>query len=543
MRTLFFLLLLAITAPAADHAFAATVNPVATEAALDAMRNGGNAVDGAIAAAVTLGVVDSHNSGIGGGLFMLIRKPDGTFIAIDGRETAPAAATHDMFLKNGQGDPNLSQEGALAPAVPGWLAALDDAATHFGQLPLKRALFFAARVADAGFPPDKGFASRLEQKRAAIQRHPETAAILLQPLDDGKMRLPELAETYRQIADHGIGWFYHGPFAKKTEAWMETHGGLLTTEDFANYQVQHREPLHTTYRGYDIIGFPPSSSGGVHVAQILNILENFDLHSMGEGSADFIHVVSEAMKLAFADRAWWLGDPDFASVPRGLAEKAYAKMLAAKIDLQHASAKPAHGEPPDAGVFGKHTTHFSVADSDGWWVGCTATINTTWGSLVTIPGTGVILNDEMDDFSIQPGVPNAFGLVGAEANSVAARKRPLSSMSPTIVLKDGKPLLVVGAAGGPTIISQALLAIVRTIDFGLSPSEALARPRFHHQWRPETLRIERSVPEKIRAELERRGHQLEVVGSLGVSQAVGLDATGHFQGAADPRAGGSSAGF
>ena len=546
LRIGFLLLFLAVLAPGAEparHGFAATVNPVATEAALTAMREGGNAVDGALAAAITLGVVDSHNSGLGGGLFLLIRKPDGTFIAIDGREMAPAAATRDMFLKDGHGDTQRSQEGALAPGVPGWLAALDDAATHFGNQPLQRHLLAAAKIAEDGFVPDHGFAARLNQKRIALQRHPETAAILFQPLTDGKMHLPDLAGTYRHIAEEGIAWFYRGPFAQKTEAWMKAHGGLMTAADFAGYQTQRREALRTTYRGYEVIGFPPPSSGGVHVAQILNILENFDLKSMGEGSPDFIHVVAEAMKLAFADRAWWLGDPDFAHVPRGLADKAYGKALAAKIDRQHASAVPAHGEPPDAGAFGKHTTHFSVADSEGWWVGCTATINTTWGSLVTVPGTGVILNDEMDDFSIEPGVPNAFGLVGAEANAVQAHKRPLSSMSPTILLKDGIPVLVVGGAGGPTIISQAVLAVIRTVDFGMPPAEALSRPRFHHQWRPDVLRIERKVPAEVRTELERRGHHLEVVETIGVSQAVSVDAGGHLQGAADPRAGGKAAGF
>jgi gamma-glutamyltranspeptidase / glutathione hydrolase len=228
-------------------------------------------------------------------------------------------------------------------------------------------------------------------------------------------------------------------------------------------------------------------------------------------------------------------------VPRGLADKAYAKTLAGKIDGKRATSA-GHGEPPDAGVFGRHTTHFSIADADGWWVGCTATINTTWGSFVTIPGTGVILNNEMDDFSIQPGVPNAFGLVGAEANAVAPGKRPLSSMSPTIVLRDGRPVLVTGGAGGPTIISQTVLAIVRSVDFGLKPEAALAAPRFHQQWRPDKLRIERAVPEQVRAALQERGHTLEIVEHIGVSQAV-AEKAGAFTGASDPRVEGKAAGY
>ena len=525
-----------------QRAFAATVHPQATDAALAAMRAGGNAVDGAIAAAVTLGVVDSHNSGIGGGLFMLIRKPDGTFAAIDGREMAPAAATRDMFLRDGKGDPQLSQEGPLAAGVPGWVAALDRAATTFGKLPLSKPFLDAATLAADGFHPGRAFEPRRERMRAKLQPHPATAAMLLAPIENGKMRFPDLAATYRAIAKDGPAWFYRGPFAAQVEAWMKANRGIMTASDLANYQVKMREPLRTTYRGCEIVGFPPPSSGGVHVAQILNILESFDLRAMGEGSADFIHTVAEAMKLAFADRAHWLGDPDFAKVPRGLVDKTYAKTLAAKIDRTRTTSVPRHGDPPDAGAFEKHTTHFCVADADGWWVACTATVNTTWGSLETIPGTGVILNNEMDDFSIQPGVPNAFGLVGAEANAVEPRKRPLSSMSPTIVLKDGKPILVVGAAGGPTIITQVLLAIVRTIDFDLPPAEAIGRPRFHQQWKPDALRIERTVPESIRGELRRRGHELNVVDEIGVSQIIGTSSSG-FRSAHDPRVDGKAAGF
>ncbi|MES2709029.1 MAG: gamma-glutamyltransferase [Verrucomicrobiota bacterium] len=530
---------------AAEHGFAATVNPLATQAALGAMKAGGNAVDGAIAAAVMLGVVDQHNSGIGGGLFMLIRSPDGTFAAIDGREMAPAAATRGMFIRDGQPDPKLAQEGALAAGVPGWLAALDQAASAFGKLPLARPLREAAQVAEDGFKPDPGFAERRKNMAQALGRHPETAAVLLAPLNDGKLKMTDLAASYRHIADGGISWFYGGPFAEKTETWMKANGGLMTAADLKNYQVKRREPLRSTYRGYDIVGFPPPSSGGVHVAEILNILENFDLKSMGDGSPDFIHVVTEAMKPAFADRAFWLGDPDFSKVPRGLIDSAYAKTLAQKIDRAKVTPVPAHGDPPAAGtdVFSKHTTHFSVTDSDGWSVACTATINNTWGSLVTIPGTGILLNNEMDDFSVQPGVPNSFGLVGGEANAVAPGKRPLSSMSPTIVQKDGQLVLVIGAAGGPTIITQVLLGVVRTIDFGRTPQEALAGPRFHHQWQPDALRIERDVPAATRAELEKRGHILNVVPAMGVSQAIARAADGTFTGAADPRAHGSAAGF
>jgi gamma-glutamyltranspeptidase/glutathione hydrolase len=530
---------------AAGHGFAATGHPLATGAALEAMKSGGNAVDGAIAAAAMLGVVDGHNSGIGGGCFLLIRRPDGTFLAIDGRETAPAAASREMFVREGKADPELSRTGPLAAAVPGWLAALDEAARTCGQLPLGRAFDAAAQVAEEGFPLEAGFAARVAQWRTVIGKYPATAAMLLAPATDGKRRLPDLAATCRAIAKHGPDWFYRGPFAEKTGQWMRENGGILTAGDFAAYQVRKRLPLRTAYRGHEVIGFPPPSSGGVHVAQMLNMLETFDVKALGDGSPAFIHTVTESMKPAFADRAFWLGDPDFTPVPRGLTDAAYARALAAKINPDKATPVPSHGDPPAAGrdIFEKHTTHLSVIDSDGWAVACTATINYTWGSFVTIPGTGVILNNEMDDFSIQPGVPNVFGLIGGEANAVAPGKRPLSSMSPTIVQKDGQPVLVIGAAGGPTIITQVVLGVVRTLDFGLSPQEALAAPRFHHQWQPDQLRLEPTLPASIRADLEKRGHVLKPTPNIGVTQAVVRGADGSFSGAADPRAGGTAAGF
>ena len=327
---------------------------------------------------------------------------------------------------------------------------------------------------------------------------------------------------------------------------MRKNGGLITAEDFTNYKFVQREPLRTTYRSYEIVGFPPPSSGGVHVAQILNMLEPFNLNGMVANSAEFIHVVAEAMKLAFADRAHWVGDPDFAPVPRGLASKQYAAGLSQRIHLDRATPVPTHGEPPNASsdIFKKHTTHFSTADRDGNWVACTATVNTSFGCKVVVPGTGIVLNNQMDDFSIQPGVSNYFGLIGAEANAVAPGKRPLSSMSPTIVLKDGKPVFSVGAAGGPTIISQAALAIINVIDFGMDNDSALKQPRFHHQWAPDELRIEKSVPAEVRAKLEKRGHKLKVVDSMGAAQAIALDPeSASFTGAPDPRGEGKAAGF
>ena len=330
---------------------------------------------------------------------------------------------------------------------------------------------------------------------------------------------------------------------------MKSHGGSVTAADFASYEMVSREPVRGTYRGYEIVSFPPPSSGGVHVIQILNLLEGFNLQAMGDSSADFVHVVTEAMKLAFADRAKWLGDPDFAPVPRGLLRKEYAGELAQRIRLDRASVVTEAGHPPQAetDVFSReqkrHTTHFSTADLEGNWVACTASLNTSFGSKVVVPGTGILLNNHMDDFSAQAGVPNYFGLVGGEANAIEARKRPLSSMSPTLVLKNGRPILSVGAAGGPTIISQTLLVILRTLDFGQSPREALAGIRFHHQWKPNELHVEKTLGKGVIKELQKRGHPLVVEDSLGAAQAVGLDAQGQLIGAADPRGQGSAAGL
>ena len=544
LRCLLLLLLALPLGQAAEKTGAVvTVHPLATKAAEQAFIQGGNAVDAAVAAALTLGVVDGFNSGIGGGCFMLIRKPDGTFVAIDGRETAPQKASSDMFLHDGKADPDLSRTGALAIGVPGALAAYDLAIREHGNIDLAEHLVQAAAIAEKGFALDKAYLRRLDQAVEKLRQFPDSARIFLGP--DGNawpsghsLKQPDLARSYRKIARHPTDWFYRGPFALKTEEWMLANGGLISRADLAAYKARRREPVRSTYRGFEIVGFPPPSSGGVHVAQILNILETFDLRSMPPNSTRFVHHVAEAMRLAFADRAHWLGDADFAPVPKGLASKKYASELARRIHPDKVTNVERHSTPPDAdtNLFGKHTTHFSATDSDGWWVACTATVNTTFGSGVVLPGTGIVMNNEMDDFSAQPGTPNAFGLIGAEANAVAPGKRPLSSMSPTIVLRDGKPVFTVGAAGGPTIISQAVLAIIHFIDHGMTPAKALGQARFHHQWKPNRLLVEKALGQATIDELRKMGHTIKVTDSIGAAQALGLGQAGRpFTGAADPR--------
>lgn len=526
----------------------ASVHPLATDAGLKILKNGGNAIDAAVAVGLTLGVVDVDNSGIGGGCFMLIRLADGRFVAIDGREMAPAAATRDMFIRGGKADTALSQTGALASGVPGEVAAFEHAVKHFGKKKFSELLLPAADLAESGFRLSSSYANRLKSVADEMTQFESSQAVFFK---DGRtlrkgdlLKQPELAATYRGIARLGGEWFYNGPFAQATAKWMKANGGIMTAADFANYRVVLREPVRTTYRGHEIVTFSPPSSGGVHVAQMLNILEHFELRKLDEATR--LHVIAEAMKLAFADRAHWLGDPDFAPVPRGLVSKDYAATLAKQINLERSTAVPKHGLPPswNTDVFKHHTTHFSVADAEGNWVACTATVNTSFGSKVVVPGTGVVMNNEMDDFSAQPGVPNAFKLIGAEANAVAPGKRPLSSMSPTIVLKDGRPVIALGASGGPKIISAVLMELVGLLDLGLTPRQAVAAPRIHQQWSPDELMIERRLPESLQTKLKQRGHTLTVLPSMATSQIVARspDEKG-FVGAADPRAGGTAKGW
>ena len=526
----------------------ATVHPLASQAALNAMRQGGNAVDAAVAAGLTLGVVDGFNSGIGGGCFILIRQPDGSLRAIDGRERAPALATSSMYLKDGEADTTLSQKGALAIGVPGALKAYDFASRHYGRLSLKELILPAASIAEKGFIVDEAYYRRAVSAVKSLREFPSSAAVFLTdsggfPEVGARLIQRDLATSYRQIAEQGSDWFYRLSFPSALDRWMKGHGGVMREPDLEAYQIENREPVKSTYRGYEIVGFPPPSSGGVHVAQILNILESFEIGAMDPNAAEWVQLVVEAMKRAFADRAFWLGDPDFVDVPKGLIDSDYAGILAAQIVPGESSSVLGHQTPPGANerLFEKHTSHFSTADDEGYWVACTATVNTTYGSKVVIPGTGIVMNNEMDDFSIQPGVPNAFGLLGSAANKVEAGKRPLSSMSPTFVLKDGQPIFSVGAAGGPTIISQVVLAIIRVVDFGASIQEALAAPRFHHQWRPDRILLERGFSDAVGKELSEMGYLVNRVGSIGVSQAVSFrKEEGRFSGAADPRANGSA---
>ncbi|BFM15890.1 gamma-glutamyltransferase [Maricurvus nonylphenolicus] len=518
----------------------ATVHPVATQAGINALEQGGNAIDAAIAAALTLGVVDGHNSGIGGGLFALVYWADGRVEAIDAREMAPAKAHRDMYVRDGKVDKSLSKTGALAMGIPGSVAAFEYLSKKGGKLEFSQLLLPAADVAEQGFAIDKIYAKRIARHVKTLQQYPGSAEVLLngegQAWPAGhKLVQKDLAETYRGIARDGAAYFYRGEFAKTTAEWMQANQGLISREDFANYHLAIREPVRSQYGDYTLYGFPPPSSGGVHVAQILQMLSHFDLNKADE--AKRYHLLGEAMKLAFADRAHWLGDPDFAKVPRGLTDAGYTKELAGMINTESATAVASHHQPPNADVdlFGKHTTHISAADKAGNWVAITTTVNTNFGSKVIIPGTGVIMNNQMDDFSAQPGVPNAYGLVGTEANSIQPGKRPLSSMSPTIIVKDKRPVMTVGAAGGPTIITQVVQAIVNHLTLGKPLYDAIDTPRVHQQWKPDRLFVEGKMPAQTKQALASKGHQLKTMGPYGSTTAIAVDNNGEFVAVSEPR--------
>lgn len=524
----------------------ATVHEMASQAARTIFLAGGNAVDAAVAASFTLSVVDGHNSGIGGGCFVLIRDPAGQFFAVDGREEAGFAATKDMFLKDGQPLPEASQTGPLAPGVPGQVAALENIASRFGKLAWSTLLQPSIRAAEQGFSMGR-LANVVRANAETLRTFAESKRILFPggelPTPSTRLQQPELAESLRLIANEGAAAFYRGPIAKKIADFLQQQGGILTVEDFARYQAKQRKPLLTSYRGHQVVGFPPPSSGGIHVAQMLGMLECFDLHALWQRDPISVyHLWLEVMQRAMADRAHWLGDADHVPVPRGLLDSGYLVQRAGDIRLGQASSVTAHGLPPGAEsqFFGdKHTTHLTTADREGWVVAITQTVNTSFGSKMIVPGTGIVLNNEMDDFSIAPGVANAFGLVGAEANAIAPGKRPLSSMSPTIVVHaDGQPVLTCGAAGGPRIITCTLQTICRVVDLGMSIEQALEAPRVHHQWRPAEAVVEERLDAAAVAELESRGHQVRRIAASATAQGITWSSDGQLHAAADTRAGG-----
>ncbi len=533
----------------ADHGMVATSHTLATEVALEVLKQGGNAVDAAVTAGFALAVTQPRSGNIGGGGFMLYAPGDGGPVeAIDYREKAPSAATETMFQdEDGNVVKNRSRFTHKAAGVPGTVAGLAMALERHGTISLHKAMQPAIRLAREGFDVPERFAEGLEQARDRLERWPGTQEAFYKK--DGsawqpgeRFRQPDLARTLERIAESGIKDFYEGKTAELIVEEMQRNDGLITFEDLASYTPAIREPIHGRYRGYDVYSMSPPSSGGTHIVQILNILEGFAIGELGHNSAASIHRMAEAMKFAYADRAKYLGDTDFVSVPlSGLTSKNYAEQLRQKIDLNKAtpSSEINAGHPP--APESPETTHFSVVDRWGNAVSNTYTINFSYGSGITVTGAGFLLNNEMDDFSAKPGIPNAYGLIGGEANKVEANKRMLSSMSPTIVRKNGKNHLVTGSPGGSRIITTTLQVLLNVIDHGMNIQSAVSAPRVHHQWLPDEIRIEQGIsPDTIRL-LENMGHTVTVNRAMGAIQSILIDENGKRHGAADPRRSTSSA--
>ncbi|CAJ0996704.1 Glutathione hydrolase proenzyme [Sodalis praecaptivus] len=529
-----------VTAP---HGMVASVDKTATEVGVAILRQGGNAVDAAVAVGFALAVTHPQAGNLGGGGFMLLRTPAGQTVAIDFREMAPQGATRTMFIGvDGNADSRLSLTSPLASGTPGTVAGLTLALSRYGSMDLARVMQPAIRLAEQGFIVNQALAGDLAHYgRENLVHYANSRAVFFkangQPYAAGeRLRQPQLARSLTLIAHQGARAFYHGAIARQIVAEMHRRGGLINRQDLANYQALERRPVMGSYRGYEIYSMPPPSSGGVHIIQILNILENFDLAKMGAGSADAIQVMSEAMKYAYADRSQYLGDPDFVSVPvQALTSKVYAKTLAQRIDLNHArpssTIRPGQLQPYES----DQTTHYSVVDKNGYAVAVTYTLDTYFGSGIMAGNSGILLNNEMDDFSAKPGSPNLFGLVGADANAIAPRKRPLSSMSPTLVVKDGKIWLVTGSPGGSHIITTVLQMVVNTIDFGMNIAEATAAPRFHQQWTPDELRLEKGFsPDTLRL-LQEKGQTLAIKPVMGSVQSIMRLPDGTLAGASDPR--------
>ena len=554
-RTLapFLALFLVFAARAADAATAtarrgmvASEHEIASRAGAEMLEAGGNAVDAAVATAFATGVVNPTSSGIGGGGFLILSDAGdgGRLHVLDFRETAPAAAHRDLFVRSGEVDPQLSLRGGLAVGVPGEVAGLAAAIGRFGTLPLARALAPAIRAAEQGFPVGRHLAEMIARHAAEIAARPELRKVFLRP--DGKpwnagerIRRPDLAATLRRIAADGPAAFYEGELAGRIAAAVRTAGGILTREDLAAYRIREREPVTARYRGHTIAAVPPPSSGGGVILEILNVLSGFDPSARPRRDVRNLHRLAEASKLAFADRARFYGDPGFVEVPLArLLSAEHATKLRNRI-LPDRAIAPGPGEPLAAD---HGTSHLSVVDAAGNAVALTTTVNTAFGSMVVPPGTGILLNNQMDDFSAAPGEPNVYGLVGTEANSVRAGKRPLSSMSPTLVLRGSAPVLSVGASGGPFIISATLQTILNVLDHGMTLDAAVAEPRIHHQWLPNLLLFEPALDATVRNGLRSLGHELREVTTIASVQAVQVTPDG-IVGVADDRKGGFPVGW
>ncbi len=538
----------------AKHALVASTSEIASRVGVEVMMKGGNAVDAAVAVALALAVTWPSAGNLGGGGFMLIRKADGTTEAIDYRERAPLAATRDMYLDaKGNIVEGASTQGYKAVGVPGTVAGLALAHKRHGRLKWTEVVEPARKLAAEGFTVNQYVARSLRSKSTSRKMAPFAESVRIFQRNGNYYELgerfvqAELGATLARIEKDPRD-FYEGETAKMIVADMQAHGGPITAEDLKTYEPTIRKPLRGSYRGYEIITMPPPSSGGIALLEMLNILEPYDLKSMGFHSSSEIHVVVEAMRRAFADRAKYLGDADFAKgVPvTGLISRAYADELRKTVDPTRATSSTQIGSGNPQPYESKETTHFTVVDKDGNIVSNTYTLNDSYGSGVTVKGAGLLLNDEMDDFTSKPGVPNLYGVIQSEANAIAPRKRPLSSMTPTIALKDGKVAFAIGSPGGPTIINTVLQVVLNVVDFGMDIQQAIGEPRFHHQWMPDEIYFEPfEFNVDTRTALEKMGHVFrQKPDELGDAQGIAINPhNGMRYGGSDPRLGGAAVGY
>jgi len=511
----------------AKHGMVAAEHVLASRIGLDVLQRGGNAVDAAVAVGFALAVVLPNAGNLGGGGFMVLHDAaSDADVALDFREMAPAKAGRNMYLdEKGSVVEGRSLYTHLAVGVPGTVAGMEHALKRWGTKRLADLIAPSIKLAEDGFAVSPTLAKMLAVEKDHLGQWASTRAVFFKggaPLKAGdRLVQKDLAKSLQLIARHGSKVFYRGEIGDRIVAEMAQHGGLIDRDDLKNYTVEERAPVRGDYRGYTVVSMPPPSSGGTHIIQILNLLERYPLSQYGANSAQTIHLLAETMKLAYADRAEYLGDPAFVTVPvKGLTSKKYADDLARRIDpdkvLPADAIKPGQPQPYES----DQTTHYSIVDGKGNAVAVTYTLNLSFGSGVVANGTGILLNNEMDDFSAKPGVPNAYGLIGGEANAIQPGKRPLSSMSPTLVLKNGKPWLVTGSPGGARIITTTLQAIVDAIDFGMNPAEAASTPRIHHQWLPDELRVEKGLSPDTLDILQKQGYKVSVKPTMGRTQTI-----------------------
>jgi gamma-glutamyltranspeptidase/glutathione hydrolase len=526
----------------AKNGMVATQETIASDIGLKILKQGGNAVDASVAVGFALAVTLPRAGNIGGGGFMMIYDAkQGKTVALDYREKAPSNASRDMYLDaDGNAVSDLSRYHGLAIGVPGTVAGMLKALEDHGTMSRGQVMAPAIALAEDGIEVTAGLSESLEALSDRLQKWPSTKKVFFKP--DGsayqpgeRLKQPELAYSLKLIAAQGKDGFYKGETARKLVKAVNEAGGSMSMQDLANYQAIAREPVKGNYRGYEIVSMPPPSSGGIHIVQILNILEGYPLKDYGQNSAQTIHLMAEAMQLAYADRAEYLGDADFVDVPTsGLTARPYADKLRSLINPNKATPAATVKANNPLPYESDQTTHFSIVDKDGNAVANTYTLNFSYGTGLVAEGTGILLNNEMDDFSAKPGVPNGYGLLGGEANAVEADKRPLSSMSPTLVFKDSKPYIVTGSPGGSRIITTVTQVISNVIDHDMNIAEATHAPRIHDQWLPDEIRIEKALNVDTIKKLESMGHKVSPQAAMGSTQSIMITPTGIY-GSSDPR--------